>query len=451
MSDNSTRKPRSRKAGQDRPKKPYPNFPLTVHASGKWQKRILGHTHYFGCWAKRVNGVLTRIEGDGWKEALELYKAQADDLHAGRTPRAKSDQLTLKALCNRFLTAKQQKREAGKLSSRMYERIGAENPKGEYPNTTDRLIKEFGGNRLVDDLTPDDFGALRSSLEKQFGPVRLGNEIQKVRTVFKFGTDNGLIQKTIPYGGMFRKPEKSELRKHRASRGNRLFDANELRTLIDGAGVQLKAMILLGINGGFGNTDCGRLPLSAVDLEGGWVTFPRPKTGIPRRCPLWPETVGALKAAIADRPDPKDKDAEALVFLTKYGRAWSKGGTAGAVSLQTGRLLDDLGIRRAGVGFYALRHTFRTIADATKDPNAIRLIMGHTDDSIDANYTHGIDDERLLKVTEYVRTWLFGKVPDDDSGTGEKDAPKKPARQTAVEKKNAEPGLRLYAPEGGAA
>src|SRR3954471_8373550 len=104
MSD-STRKPLPRKA-VDRPKKPYPEFPLSPHASGAWQKKIRGKIHYFGRWGKVVNGKLMRIEGDGWKEALEIYKAQADDLHAGRTPRVHGDGLSVADLCNRFLTAK---------------------------------------------------------------------------------------------------------------------------------------------------------------------------------------------------------------------------------------------------------------------------------------------------------------------------------------------------------
>ena len=54
--------------------------------------------------------------------------------------------------------------------------------------------------------------------------------------------------------------------------------------LLDGAGVQLKAMMLLGINCGFGNADCASLPLSALNLETGWIDYPRPKTGVPRRC-----------------------------------------------------------------------------------------------------------------------------------------------------------------------
>ena len=60
---------------------PYAKFPLTPHACGAWHKRILGKINYFGRWGRVVNGTMTRVEGDGWKEALELYKAQADDLH----------------------------------------------------------------------------------------------------------------------------------------------------------------------------------------------------------------------------------------------------------------------------------------------------------------------------------------------------------------------------------
>src|SRR5271168_1811197 len=119
MSD-SIRKARSRKAA-GRPKKPYPDFPLSPHASGAWQKKIRGKIHYFGRWGKRVSGKLVRVEGDGWEQALEEYKAVADDLHAGRTPRVKSDGLTVADLCNRFLTTKQSQREGGEISVRMFD------------------------------------------------------------------------------------------------------------------------------------------------------------------------------------------------------------------------------------------------------------------------------------------------------------------------------------------
>src|SRR5262249_43444826 len=145
------------------------------HASGKWMKKVRGSIYYFGTWAKRVDGKLERVPGDGWEEALKVYKAQADDLHAGRTPRAdnKGDGLTVAALCNRFLNAKMRQRKAGEISARMYEvTADPKKPKGEYPATTHRLVAQFGGSGRVDDLAAEDFEALREALAKQFGPVR---------------------------------------------------------------------------------------------------------------------------------------------------------------------------------------------------------------------------------------------------------------------------------------
>src|SRR5262249_47479445 len=76
--------------------KPYPDFPLTVHPTGRWCKKIKGKIHYFG-----------RL--DDWQAALELYQLQAPDLHAGRTPRVHSvnpEGLVLADLCNLYLTNK---------------------------------------------------------------------------------------------------------------------------------------------------------------------------------------------------------------------------------------------------------------------------------------------------------------------------------------------------------
>jgi integrase len=407
MSD-STRKRRRRKDA-DRPKKPYPDFPLTPHPSGAWQKKIRGKIHYFGRWAKRVNGKLVRIDGDGWKEALQEYKKVADDLHACRTPRVQSDGLTVADLCNRFLTAKLRQREAGEIGPRMF---------GEYKAATDRLVAMFGKARLVDDLAADDFEALRDALAKQYGPARLGTEIQIVRTVFKYAFESGLIDRPVRYGPQFRKPSTSVLRRHRAKQGPKLFVADEIRRLLDAASAPMRAMILLGINCGFGNSDCGNLPVSAVDLDAGMVDFPRPKTGIARRCPLWPETVAALRDSLEKRTEPKKEDDAALVFVTKYGESWAKDVADSPITKEMRKLLNKLGID-GHRNFYALRHTFRTIADESKDQPAIDLIMGHTDPSMAGRYRERIDDNRLLAVAEHVRQWLFGEEPDGgDEGDG---------------------------------
>jgi hypothetical protein len=103
--------------------------------------------------------------------------------------------------------------------------------------------------------------------------------------VFKFAFDNGLVDRPIRYGSSFKKPSKKIMRQIRHARGLQMFEAAEIRKMLDKAGQQLKAMILLGVNCRLGNSDVGTLPIAALDLERGWINYPRPKTAVERRCP----------------------------------------------------------------------------------------------------------------------------------------------------------------------
>jgi integrase len=166
-------------------------------------------------------------------------------------------------------------------------------------------------------------------------------------------------------------------------------------------------MILLGVNCGFGNNDCATLPQTALDLEGGWINFPRPKTGIERRCPLWPETVEGLRQALAKRPTPKNEADAGLVFITQRGGPWAaKKGVDSAISKETRKLLDSLGINGQR-NFYALRHTLETIGGEARDQATVDALMGHARDDMASVYRERISDERLHAVVEHVRHWLF--------------------------------------------
>lgn len=409
--DTTASRARPRKPG--RPKKPYPTFPLTPHPGGKWQKKINGKIRYFGRWGQVVRGSMQRLPGDGWREALDEYERDVADRRAGRTPQAKTGGLTVASLCNEFLTHKLDKLNSGEMKQRTF---------NELKETTDLLVSSFGATRLVDDLAPDDFGALRASLAKRWGVVRLVNGINRVKGVFKYALVNGRIERPVRYGTKFALPSKKVMRLHRAKAGEKLLEAEDLRTLLDGSMVPggdfgpelvrpsaaLRAAILLGLNCGFGNTDIATLPLSALDLDKGWVTYPRPKTGIARRCPLWAETVAALRLVVDSRPQPATLEAEGLVFLTEKGRPCISAGLATPIALPFTGLLKLLGMHRRGLGFYTLRHVFRTVADAARDPVAIDIIMGHADASMGARYRERVDDTRLEAVTEHVRRWLFG-------------------------------------------
>jgi integrase len=277
------------------------------------------------------------------------------------------------------------------------------------------LVDAFGRNRIVVDVAPDDFAKLRAKTAKRLGPVSLGNFIQRVRAVFKFGFDSGLMEVPIRYGQGFDKPPKRVQRLHRALAGRKLVAAADAWALLRAAGSPLDAMILLGLNCGFGQGDCSELPRTALDMRPGWIDFPRPKTGIGRRAPLWPETVAALDRARASRPEPRDPADDRLVFLTTFGRPWvrfsdkgdaKRGARTDAVGQEFAKLCKRAGVKVPG-GFYVFRHTFRTIADEVKDHAAIGLVMGHHDDSMAGYYRELVADERLQAVTDHVRAWLL--------------------------------------------
>jgi integrase len=372
-----------------RPNKPYPDFPLFPHATKRWAKKIRGALHYFGPWA----------DPDG---ALARYLEQKDALHAGRKPRPDSDDaLTVKALANAFLTRKLELRRAGELAPRTW---------AAYHETCELLVSQFGKGRLVEDLGPDDFAGLRARMAKSWGPAALTAGIQRVRGVFRFAERNGLVERPVRYGSAFDKPSAKTMRLERARRGIKMFEADEARKMLASAGPALRAMILLGLNCGYGNADVGNLPSSALDLERGWIDYPRPKTGIPRRCPLWPETVEGLRQALAVRPEPKDPADSGLVFVTTHGQRWAKDTRDNPLTKVMRRLLDGLGINGAR-NFYAFRHTFETVGGEARDQVAVDAIMGHATGDMASKYRERISDERLRAVTDFVRAWLFGSQP----------------------------------------
>ena len=383
--------------------KPRADFPLFPHQAGYWAKKVRGKLRYFGKVADDPKG----------RAALDKWLEQRDDLLAGRVPRVKAEGLTVRDLCNRFLSTKKDLLDADEINPRTF---------AELRDTCKRTGGAFGWDRLVSDLVADDFDHLRRAGAKQWGPHRLGGEVQRTRCIFKYGVDAGLIEQPVKYGPTFRKPSQRVMRLQRAKRGPKMLEANELRQVIEAAPTPLKAMVLLGLNCGFGNTDVASLTRRVVDVKRGWIDFPRPKTGISRRCPLWPETVDAIREALASRPSPRIDKYRNLIFLTPRGNPWRiceradrDNGDVGVnlsdfIGKTFSHLLKDLKLHRAGLGFYSLRHVFETIAGDSRDQVAVDAIMGHSRNDMASIYRERIDDARLLAVVEHVRSWLFGET-----------------------------------------
>lgn len=397
-----------------KPDKPYKCYPLFAHASGQWAKKIRGKLFYFGVWA----------DPDA---ALERLNCEYTYLKDGREPPSVdvSDGCNLVTLCNEFLQSKDEKRVAGELSPRTFR---------DYHASCEKLLEQFGKDRSVDDLRPDDFRKYRAVLAKSYNSVvTLKNEINRVRVLFNYAHENTLIDKPVSYGSNFDRPSAKALRKARNEGGAKLYTQSEVLRILSEADPIMEAMCLLGLNCGFGNTDVSSLPRKAIDFENGWLDFPRPKTAIKRRVPLWAETLTAIQEAMLIRPKPADARGNGLCFLTANGLPFVRihekiqelkdaeektlHVPIDAISGKFKRILLKLKINgRKGLGFYTFRHCFQTYGGESKDPDAVMDIMAHADPSMSANYRHGVSDERLRAVVDTIHDWLWPQNVDDTEG-----------------------------------
>ncbi len=367
-----------------KPEPPYPDFPLYAHGSGQYARRINGKIVFFGPWSK------------GWAAALERYTAQRDHLYAGTAPPVVG--ATLRDVLNSFRRSKLRAVEQGGLTQRSFK---------EYEAVCDSIVATISKLRPMESVTRDELDRLRTALTKgkngkPISPTSAKRILTMARSVFYHANEE--CNCSVKYKQPLRSPSAKEMRKARHETGELLFTPDEIRAVLAIAKPQLKAMILLGINCGFGNRDCATLPIEQVDLAKGWHTYWRPKTQMPRRAPLWPETAAALYAVIKDRKS-------GLVFKTQVGNAWfNPDNRSCPITLRFRKLLQKLGIFRPGITtFYSLRRTFQTVGELAGEPKALQFIMGHTPLSGDmsAVYRQKHWDSSLVKVTDSVHDWLY--------------------------------------------
>jgi len=352
------------------------DFPLAWHkGSGQFYKKYQRRFIYFG---------------SDPSVALRKYLAEKDYYIAG-VPVPADESFSVRKLCNHFLHKKERDKDAGTITLQTYT---------EYTDIC-KVIAKLWGDRAIKTLRPIDFGDLKHALTTG-SPNVLRRKIVIARSVFKFGFTSGLLEQPVRYGDSFALPSKTESRKHRSRVVRPILDAATIATMLEAASPQMKACIYLGINCGFYAKDCSDLRVRHI--EGEFISFAREKTGIDRRVWLWPETRAAIAASKAPAND------EGRVLLSRTGQPLHRhfGATrSDLIASQWTTLKGKINLKRENSGFKCLRHTYRTVADACGDQPAVGLTMGHTDSSVADNYRHGIADEQLVKVSQFVRNWLF--------------------------------------------
>jgi integrase len=370
------------------PVKPHPDFPLYPHRSGQWCKKIKGQAHYFGSWRRDPQG----------NAAFDLYRHELPYLlRDEKPPPLNSAGFKLADVVNLWVGRKKERMDAGKLSPLAYK----------HYHDVGRDVLRHLGEESPAEVSRSGFESLRASFEARLGAEALLNDMNSVVSMFKLASKHGIVSRLPDLDECFERPTSLQLRAAQEAAGARMFTVAEFNKMLKAADVNFRAMLMLGLNGALGNSDLSEMTLDTFRKEPGWLNYPRHKTAMRRRIPLWPETTAAVEAAIAKRQSPLDESEARLLFIHR-GKSYRDGRHGIRVWYHFNRTALRAGVK--GRTFYDLRRTFQTVADKCLDFVAVTAVMGHAPNrqNMPARYRQVVDDDRLLLAVNTVRNWLYG-------------------------------------------
>lgn len=299
--------------------------------------------------------------------------------------------ITAKNLANRFLVAQQANWRSPKTTLKCYK------------DWLGRFIKDHPQLRIAD-FTVEKFAAWKLSLkERGYSPESINHYLGAVRAMFTFAEETDIVEKAPKL-----KRVRNETRPRAGSTEKPLYTLVDLNRLLKKADLQLKAMIMLALNCGFGPKDIQDLTWDHIDGER--VTLPRSKTGVCQTYLLWLETHALLEeiqqrraALIARMARRRVQHCDnGHVFMTRFWKSWSKD----AVAEQFRKLC-----KKAEVpcyGFYRLRHCASTAMSLVATPHVHRKFMRHSQLQQQVTYTHTPDAE-VDKAVMKAKKKLFGE------------------------------------------
>jgi len=169
--------------------------------------------------------------------------------------------ITIKDLANRFIVAQQANWRNPETTLKCYK------------DWLGRFIKDHPGMK-ASEVTVEKFAMWKLSLkERGYSVESINHYLVAVRAMFTFAEDTGIIRHAPKL-----KRVKNEPRPRAGATRKKLYILDHLKRLLKNADLQLKAMLTLALNCGFGPKDIRDLTWDHVDGER--VTLPRSKTGV---------------------------------------------------------------------------------------------------------------------------------------------------------------------------
>ncbi len=191
-------------------------FPLTLHPTGQYCKKINGKLYYFG---------------SDKKQALEKYLNRATYLHGDqRAVQKKSNgDVTLKQLCDLYLKYQLSKVQASGLTARHH---------NEQINSLSKFMSYLGPSHKINEISTLDLQSYRRQLQRKYSTAhRMNLHISIMKAMFHWAKKNDVLDSI---------PNIDAISRGKITHKQRLiFASADTHRLLNVADVQMKAMIWL--------------------------------------------------------------------------------------------------------------------------------------------------------------------------------------------------------------
>jgi integrase len=328
--------------------------------------------------------------GSDKKEALKKYHRMGLGVETRNTENRVASEITIKELANRFIATQRANWKNPKVTIKCYQAwLG-------------RFLRDYPELKACK-FSIEMFSEWKLSLkERGYSAESINHYLSAVRSIFNFAEDMDLISKAPKLNRV-----KNEPTPRVGSKKKPLYSREQIKLLLENSCIQMKAMILLALNCGFGPKDMHDLKWE--DIDGKRITLPRSKTGVSQTYLLWEETKQVLDALRLERRKLIERLAKrerirsdnGQVFVTKFWNPWNKD----AISNKFQKLC-----KRSKVpcyGIYRLRHCASTAMSMVANPHLQMKFLRHSNIQQQVTYTH-LPDKALDTAIEAVKEQLLG-------------------------------------------
>jgi len=327
--------------------------------------------------------------GSDKQEAVRKYHRMGLGIEPQESENMVIEEITVKELANRFIATQRANWKNPDVTIKCYQAWIA------------RFLKDYSKLKAKN-FSVEMFSDWKLSLkERGYSAESINHYLSAVRAIFSFAEDTDLIAK-VPKLHRVKNEPKFRL----GSKQKPLYTQEHIKLLLKHASTQMKSMIFLALNCGFGPKDLH--DLTWEDVNGERVTLPRSKTGVNQTYLLWPETKNALEQLRSARDEliirlarrDRERTDDNHVFVTRFWKPWNRD----AISREFRKLC-----KRASVpcyGVYRLRHCASTAMSLVANPHIQMKFLRHSQLQQQVTYTNCPDSALDTAITKAKRQLL---------------------------------------------